>query len=117
MNINFKTYIDKLNIEKNGFQYIVVGSLVYLLISYIYIKYFDIVITIPKSIKEIDFASITKFLPILFLNLVSVFSYIIYCKNINDEKKANKLGGNFILMPFYIAILYLSFRAVSAIVC
>jgi hypothetical protein len=114
MNLNFVTLLDKLNMDTYGFRYIIILSIVYLFFSYLYVSYYDIVLAFPKTIKDINIMSMGKLFPIFLLNLVSVLSYIIYCRNMKDEKKANRLAGHFILMPLYIAIFYVCFRVITA---
>jgi hypothetical protein len=102
MNNNIFSYIiNQINMESNGLNFIVIFSITYLVFSYGYIQYYKIELNNIYSCQNI--------IPIIVLNMFSVLSYIIYSRNINDEEKANKLGGHFILMPMYLLMFYYGF--------
>jgi phage shock protein PspC (stress-responsive transcriptional regulator) len=107
MIIDLHNLISTLNMEKNGFFYIVLLSLTYLGISYGYLTYYNIDIC--------DVSHCMTILPLVILNVFSVLSYIVYAKHIDDEEKANKLGGHMILIPIYLLTFYICFTIINGL--
>lgn len=93
--MNFKNVISSLEMERYGFYYISFFSVVYFCISYFLLT---------------KYAGDTYCLAgVVLLNILSVSSIIIYCRNLENEREANIKGGHLIIAPLYVTLFYLGY--------